>query len=103
MRSKAEVTDELVRLHFAADEDTSAIYVFPSPDGEPIRLLEVTPATVATGQVDVFGFAPFEDISFPLAIAIVAPEELDQIRQGRIELPGGWSLDEAEVRQREAA
>jgi hypothetical protein len=36
-----------------------------SPD-EPIKLLEVNGATLATGSVEVFGFGPSRDLPFPL-------------------------------------
>jgi hypothetical protein len=42
-----------------------------------------------------FGFGPAGDITYPSVVAEVTPAEMEAIRQQRIALPSGWSLDDA--------
>lgn len=50
-----------------------------------------------TGTVDTFAFAPTKDIPIPTVIAEVTPEEHQQLREGKLPLPRGWSLEGAET------
>ena len=72
------------------------IYRFVSQDedrpGEPIKLLEVTNSTPATGSIVTFTFGPADDIIYPSTVAQVTPEEMGKIRLGEITLPDGWDL-----------
>ena len=72
--TKDEVVRELAEWHFGVEPDLERVLriVGDSEDApeEPIKLLEVNGATVATGSVDAYGFKPTR--SRPFAIVIVA-------------------------------
>src|SRR5689334_13208558 len=104
MNTKDRVTRRLVDWHFRIEPGLREVYRFLSnneeaPD-EPIKLLEVSKDTFATGKIDTFTFAPSGDITFPSTIATVTPEEMEQIRQGQIPLPSGWSLLQSQLVRR---
>jgi hypothetical protein len=106
-RSKDAVAQELVRIHFSVEPALSRIYRIRSEredePGEPIKLLEVNANTVATGSVDTFTFAPTKEVPVATVIAEVTPEEHKQLEEGKLRLPGGWSLQGAETFERPAA
>jgi len=59
---------------------------------EPIKLLEVNPATSPSGILPVvFGPDP-PDVPYPSIVVEVTERELDEIRAGRLPLPNGWRL-----------
>jgi hypothetical protein len=94
--SKDEVAGALIDWHFQIDPGLQEVYRIMSdsedrPD-EPIKLLEVSGTVMETGSVDVFGFAPSDDITFRCLIATITPEEFERVRGGSIPMPRGWSL-----------
>ena len=96
MSERDTAAEALIKQHFALDEDATAIIrllVDTEEDpSEPVKLIEATSSTVETGHVTFFGFAPWGDFRYPLAIAQVTPAELEKIADGSIVLPDGWSL-----------
>ncbi|HMR09205.1 MAG TPA: hypothetical protein PKA88_25670 [Polyangiaceae bacterium] len=107
MPSKDNAVRELVRHHFRIEPELRAVYRIigareQAPD-EPIKLLEVNAATVATGSVDVFTFGPTADMPFYVQIAEVTPEEYERLRTEAAALPHGWDLGSAEPFPRSAA
>ncbi len=108
MPTKDETVRTLAAAHFRVEPDLSRVVRIVSADedapGEPIKLLEVNAATVATGSVEAFGFAPTPAVPFPTLIAEVTPEEYSRIERNEIALPEGWSLANVqEFRRPEAA
>jgi hypothetical protein len=95
-RTKTEVAHELAAWHFRVEPELRAVFVLASRDDEPIRLLEVNAATVATGSVEPFAFAPTVDTPFATVVAEITPEELDRIARNELALPSGWSLENAD-------
>jgi hypothetical protein len=100
MPTKDEVVTSLAAQHFRVEPDLSRVVRIVSanenaPD-EPIKLLEVNAATVATGSVEAFGFAPTPAVPFATLIAEVTPEEYARIERNEIRLPEGWSLANAQ-------
>lgn len=100
MPTKDEVVTTLAARHFRVEPDLSRVVRIVSanenaPD-EPIKLLEVNAATVATGNVEAFGFAPTPEVPFAILIAEVTPEEYGRIERHEIRLPDGWSLASAQ-------
>lgn len=96
---KDEAAEELVSWHFGVEPFLERVVRIlgeneDSP-GEPIKLLEVNAATVATGSVEAFAFAPTKSVPFPITIAEVTPEEFERIARKELPLPHGWSLDNA--------
>jgi len=108
MPTKDETVRTLASWHFRVEPDLSRVVRIVSanedaPD-EPIKLLEVNAATVATGTVEAFGFTPTSTVPFPTLIAEVTPEEYTRIERHEISLPEGWSLTNAQqFRRPEAA
>lgn len=93
---KDEVARELVEGHFRVEPDLQQVIriVADNEDepNEPIKLLEVNAATVATGSVERYAFGPSASVPFPTVIAEVTPEEFDRISRHELKLPEGWSL-----------
>lgn len=105
MPSKDQVARELIEAHFKIEPHLQTVYRVMTENEtsatEPIKLLEVNAATVATGEVTPFEFAPTQDVPFPTIIAEVTPAEFEAVQDGRSRLPRGWSLDHAQRFTRE--
>jgi len=97
MLTKDEAALELVEWHYKVDSEmTQAIRIFaPNEDDprEPIKFLEVSPDTPASGNVMTFTFGPTEDLPFSMRIATITPEEMHRVESGEIPLPEGWDLN----------
>jgi hypothetical protein len=96
---KDEIARSLIEWHFRIERALRVIYRVladreNAPD-EPIKLLEVNEATIRTGSVEAFGFAPTEEVPFPTVIAEITERDLQEVLDGRMELPEGWELDHA--------
>ena len=91
---KDREAEELIRFHFEIDPEKSKIIRFISKDEddprEPIKLLEVTAATIKTGEVQAFGFSPAKGFNCSLILAEVTPSEFRKIKKGEIPLPKDW-------------
>lgn len=100
MPSKDQVARELIAEHFAIEPHLQTVYrIVAENEGsatEPIKLLEVNAATVATGDVTLFEFAPTQDVPFPTVIAEVTPVEFAALLADGSKLPKGWRLDRAQ-------
>jgi hypothetical protein len=94
--TKDQVAQKLIDWHFQIEPETEEIYRFLAVDEddakEPIKLLEVSRATPATGEIMTFTFGPADDITFASTIAEITPDELELVRQDVIKLPHGWSF-----------
>jgi hypothetical protein len=106
-RTKNETVRELAEWHFGVEPDLKQVIriVADNEDAsdEPIKLLEVNAATVATGSVEPYAFAPSTAVPFPTVIAEVTPEEYERIQRNEIKLPKGWSLSKAQLFTRSRA
>jgi hypothetical protein len=106
-RSKDDAARELATWHFGVEPDLARVVriIADNEDepGEPIKLLEVNAATVATGSVEPFAFAPSASIPFPTTIAEVTPEEFERIKRNELQLPLGWSLAKSQLFERPRA
>jgi hypothetical protein len=98
--AKEDAARRLIAWHFEVEPELREVYRMLSDDedaqGEPIKLLEVNEATVATGGVEAFGFTPTKDIPFTTVIAEITPAELEALRTRPEALPKGWSLSRAQ-------
>lgn len=105
MADKKSVVTRLIRHHFDIEPEMKEIFWIRNKNEEdncePIKLLEVNAATIYTGQVYPFAFGPVGDISWPTIVAEIAPDELEEVQQGKMPLPKGWSLVGAELFRRE--
>jgi len=103
-RSKEEAARELVDYHFRVEPALLRVYIlYSNEDADVIRLLEVNAATVATGSVEPFGFAPSGDLPYRTVIAEITPDEELAVRAGRVPLPHGWRLEDAQTIDRPEA
>lgn len=97
--AKDEAAEELANWHFGVEPFLERVIRILADNedepGEPIKLLEVNGATVATGSVEPFAFAPSKSVPFPITIAEVTPEEFERIARAELPLPRGWSLENA--------
>jgi hypothetical protein len=102
--TKDEAAKELADWHFGIEPELTRVIRFVADNedapGEPIKLLEVNAATVATGSVEPFAFAPSASVPFPTAIAEVTPEEFERIKRNELPLPRGWSLAKSQLFER---
>lgn len=105
--TKDEAAKELALWHFGVEPYLERVVriVVENEDepGEPIKLLEVNAATVATGSVEPFAFAPTASVPFATSIAEVTPEEFERIRRNELPLPQGWSLEKTQLFERPRA
>lgn len=99
MPSKDQVARELVELHFRVEPYLQEVWRILSDDEasptEPIKLIEVNVATVATGRVTPFAFGSTPDVPFPVVIAEVTPDELAAAKDDPRLLPPGWHFENA--------
>lgn len=89
----AEFVRRLAELHFETEDTIESIVWFKPDEEAQIHLLEVNRTALPTGRVQLFRFAPSEDVPFPIMIADVTPSEWEKIQSGDIPLPEGWDLD----------
>jgi hypothetical protein len=105
--TKDEAVRELVEWHFGVEPELEQVIRIVAESenapGEPIKLLEVNAATVATGSVEPYAFAPSASVPFPTVIAEITPQEWDGVRRGDIKLPEGWSLTRTQLFERPRA
>ncbi|MBM4464160.1 MAG: response regulator [Chloroflexi bacterium] len=95
-----EFVESLAQLHFEADDGIEQIIWVRSGDEKEIRLIEVNRTALPTESIQIFRFAPSEDVPFPTFIADIRPTEWERIQSGDIPLPEGWSLEETRVFRR---
>lgn len=95
---KREAARRLISWHFEAEPELREVYLvnFTDNPSTPIKLLEVNAATVSTGSVEAFGFAPTDEIPFSTLIAEITPDEFETFKQDLRKLPRGWALEGAE-------
>ena len=94
--SKDDAARELAEWHFRVEPELQQVLRIVGENeeaaDEPIKLLEINAATVATGSVEPFAFAPSASTPFPTVIAEITPDEFERVRRAEIKLPEGWSL-----------
>lgn len=61
---------------------------------EPIKLLEVNPATSPSGIWPIAFTPDPPDVPYGSVVVEVTPEEYEAITAGRLPLPNGWQLSE---------
>lgn len=97
--SKDTVAQSLADAHGNTDPAIVGIYRITKPGqesnpAEPIKLLEVTPNTSASGIMPVkLGAHAPSGIFFPSIIVEVHTSELEAIKNGTMPLPNGWQVD----------
>src|SRR5687768_12899637 len=87
---------EHARRHIDTDAGVAKVYHLPgnAPPRE-VRLLEVNTNVVGSTLLEPidFGVDAGNPNGHTLVVLDVTPEQWDAIREGRLQLPAGWSLD----------
>ena len=100
MLTRDEAAQELIDWHYTIDPRmTQAIRLLSANEDdprEPLKFLEVSPDTIASGSVMTFTFGPAGDIPYNTRIATITPEEMEQVRRGEISMPEGWDLSRSQ-------
>ena len=65
-----------------------------SEANEPVKLLEVNPATSPSGVFPIAFTADPPDVPYPSVVIEVTEQEFEEIRKGSLSLPTGWRLGE---------
>ncbi len=98
MPTKEEAIPALLEWHFQVDPRMTKVYRFLSPNEddprEPIKFLEVSPDTPASGSVMPFTFGGSEELPYSTTVATITPEEMEQVVRNEIPLPPGWNWNE---------
>lgn len=87
MSDRETVARDLVNWHFDTDDDLEEIHVILGEGDEPIRFLEINPATVSRDVFEPFTFAPTKEFPFRSSIALLTRDEFDRLRS---KLPAAW-------------
>ncbi|MCX7018556.1 MAG: hypothetical protein NTY46_06110 [Candidatus Sumerlaeota bacterium] len=61
---------------------------------EPVKLLEVNPATSPSGIFPIAFTADPPGVPYPSIVVEVTEDEFEQITSGKLTLPAGWRLGE---------
>lgn len=96
----------IARKHFLIDSGIREIWFLPQEaPAEEIRLLEVNNRLAGpdSDRVEAVDFVlDIQGCPFQLLVADVTSDELEQIKEGRLSLPEGWTLDGNVVWRRRA-
>ena len=96
MPEKDEVAELLAAAHREAEPGIVRIVRLiggrEAEAREPVKLLEVNPATSPSGVLPIAFAADPPDVPFPSVVVEVTPEEFTRITQGQLALPNGWAL-----------
>ena len=97
MRPIEEVAKELAAAHRAADPKTTLVKLFSSPQDDEIRLLEISTAVPAIGEVLPYRFAPHKasQIDHPSIVVLMNPADWEDVQKDALRLPAGWDASSA--------
>ncbi len=91
-----EAVKQIATGHRDTDQPPAAVILFPDPQEEVIRLLDVTSLVPETGEFYWVRFGATPEVPFITEIAQVTPAEWESIQHGTMALPAGWDLAAAE-------
>jgi len=86
----------LAGWHQDRDDLGFAAYSFPDPEGEVVRLVEVSNLFPSVDAVRPIRFGRSADFPFPSAVALVSVRDWARILDGSLTLPEGWSLEDVQ-------
>ena len=95
-----KVVRQLVQSHFEIEPSIDEIVWLRDEKKQEICLIEINSDTLPIGSVEVFSFAPTQDVPFPVRIADITPQEWKQVQSGNIPLPSGWTLRQIQIFRR---
>lgn len=94
--SYADAVALLVGWHRDRDDANFIAYSFPDPQGEVVRLVEVSNLFPSVDAVRPIRFGRSADFPFPSAVALVSTQNWANILNGSLPLPEGWSLKDVQ-------
>lgn len=92
MTSKLQTAHKLVNHLFSIEPDLEEVYLILGGEDQPIRLIEINPASIERDRFEAFSFSTPE---FPILITEMTRSELDHVV-----LPPEWDLDSAVILKR---
>lgn len=96
MPEKREIARLLADAHREMEPSISRIVLLVSDreneSREPVKLLEVNPATSPSGIFPIAFTADPPRVPYPSVVVEVTEAEFEQIAAGKLALPGGWRL-----------
>lgn len=96
---KDEIARMLAEAHRMEQTTITKIFRLLGPreaaENEPIKLLEVNPATSPSGIWPIAFTPDPPDVPFGSVVVEVTPGEYEDIRANRLALPNGWTVGEA--------
>jgi hypothetical protein len=97
-QSKDEIARVLAEAHHDMEPVISRIVrLVADQEGderEPVKLLEVNPATSPSGILPIAFAADPPGVPYASVVVEVTEREFEQIREGRLDLPAGWRMGE---------
>ncbi len=96
MLDRDQIAALLAQTHRETEPSISCIRRLTSDadqDGhEPVKLLEVNPATSPSGILPVYFTAAPPAVPYPSVVVEVTEDEYQRIIEGTLRLPAGWRL-----------
>ena len=86
----------LVDWHREGEQPPQRIFIFSDPDGQEVRLLEVTVLVPETGELYPIAFGATSELPYRTVVVQVTPDEWEAIEAGEIPLPEGWDMSSCE-------
>lgn len=89
--------DQLAHDNWAADPTIQQTWAFPDPQGQIVRLLHVSIASLPpeNGALVAYRFGSGESFKFRSEIALISPSDLTRAIGGSLAMPQGWDWSKA--------
>lgn len=98
MSDKDQIARTLADAHRRVEPGIMRIFRITTPSeenpAEPVKLLEVNPATPPSGIVPV-AFGASASVPFASIVVEVTPDEFEQLRTGSLSLPSPWVIGDS--------
>lgn len=92
-RTYDDAVRTLVRWHGEGGPADLRVFLFPDPDEQVVRLLEVSDEFFTASEIHPLTLGRSAIFPFRSATALARPEDWDQVQAGRLSLPQGWNLN----------
>ncbi len=93
MKTREALARELVDYHVLVEDGIICAFLYTraggDPPEEPIKLLEVSRATVPAGIAPIY-FGPSRDVPLPVVLIELTEWEFEDVISGSLPLPPGW-------------
>ena len=88
-----KIAHELASSHRAHDKSIERVFFVPDPDGNEVRLVEVSSEVSTTNEVFPVRFGARIDLGVPVpsVVVLLSEEEWQAVTKGELDLPAGWT------------